>query len=362
MLILPDKLIKDLKDFFLELFIFLARRFHLSFVHFELGKTKFVSTLYKKRGKHSRTFVHSGMAGLTALGVMIAPVVANEFPGSEIDPWEVRSPAMVLSVSDQNTVTEVSDKIRGETVSYTVQTGDTLSMVAEKFGVSLETVLWQNSLTEKSKIKEGDTLEVLPVTGVSHKVAKGETVHSIAKKYDTSAQALVDFPYNTFTNDETFELAIGQVIVVPDGVKPAERGVPAPRRQFTTPNAGTVVASGSFAWPTSGGISQGFAWYHKGVDISNRSAPDILAADAGTVVVAGWPDNYGYGNRVVIDHGNGYRTLYAHMSSIYVNVGQTVNRGSAIGRMGSTGRSTGTHLHFEIINSGTYLNPLSVLQ
>ncbi|MFC1649625.1 peptidoglycan DD-metalloendopeptidase family protein [Patescibacteria group bacterium] len=361
MLILPEKLLKDIKEFFLELSKFLARHLHLSFIHFEIGKGKFVSTLYRKRGKHSRTFVHSGMAGLTAVGIMIAPVIANEFPGTEVNPWEVKSAETVLSVSDQNTVTEVSDKVRGETISYSVQNGDTLSSIAEKFGVSLETLLWRNELTEKSKIKESDILEILPVTGISHKVAKGDTVYSIAKKYDTSAQAVVDFPYNTFTNDETFELAIGQTVIVPDGVKPAERGY-TPRKRYIIPSAGAVVASGNFVWPTSGGISQNFAWYHKGVDIANKGAPDILAADAGTVVVAGWPDGYGYGNRVMIDHGNGYRTLYAHLSSVFVQPGQTVNRGSVIGRMGSTGRSTGTHLHFEVISNGAYLNPLTVLQ
>src|SRR5690606_11476883 len=95
-------------------------------------------------------------------------------------------------------------------------------------------------------------------------------------------------------------------------------------------------------------ISQGFRFYHQAIDIANKAGGAILAADAGTVTVAGWPDNYGYGNRVMIDHGNGMVTLYAHMSRIRVVVGQTVNRGDIIGDMGSTGRSTGTHLHFEV--------------
>ena len=105
-----------------------------------------------------------------------------------------------------------------------------------------------------------------------------------------------------------------------------------------------------------------FYWYHKGIDIANKAAPDVLAADSGKVVIAGWPDGYGYGNRVLIDHGNGYRTLYAHLSRIYVIPGQTVTRGSAIGKMGSTGRSTGVHLHFEVIKGGSYLSPLSMLK
>ena len=100
----------------------------------------------------------------------------------------------------------------------------------------------------------------------------------------------------------------------------------------------------------------------KGTDIANRGGPAVLAADAGRVIVAGWPDGNGYGNRVMIDHGNGYKTLYAHLSKIYVVQGQSVARGAAIGQMGSTGRSTGTHLHFEIIQNGVHLNPLNFLR
>ena len=215
----------------------------------------------------------------------------------------------------------------------------------------------------RNAIKVGQALEILPVTGISHVVKKGDTVYSIAKKYDSSPQAVVDFPYNVFTNDETFELAIGQTVIVPDGVKPAQLPSQAVARiKQTTPNAGTVVASGNFVWPTNGVITQGFFWYHKGIDIANVSLPAVLAADSGRVVVAGWPDNAGYGNRVVIDHGNGFKTLYGHLSKVYVVSGQTVNRGSAIGQMGSTGRSTGTHLHFEVIQNGVYLNPRNVLR
>lgn len=115
-------------------------------------------------------------------------------------------------------------------------------------------------------------------------------------------------------------------------------------------------------WPTSGRISQNFSWYHQAVDIANKSSPDILASQTGTVTRAGWGG--GYGNMVVVDHGNGYQTLYAHMvtGSVVVQVGQKINQGQKIGVMGSTGRSTGTHLHFEVISSGGKLNPLTVLK
>jgi len=350
---------EDIKLFFSELLIFTIRKLHLSFWRFEKGKGFMVEVLYRQRGKFARRFVHTGMAALAGLGMIIAPIVAKEFPGRSINPWEVNTQPVVLSAFAENAEmqTVISD-VRDKIIEYKVQSGDTLSKVAEKFGVSVETIRWQNSLT-KDSIKEGRILGILPVTGVSHKVRKGETVYSIAKLYDTSPQAVVDFPFNTFTNDETFELAIGQVIIVPDGVMPKAQ-VPTRIRQIT-PNAGTVVASGNFVWPTSGTITQRFVWYHKGIDIANSGAPDVLAADSGKVITAGW-SNVGYGNHVVIDHGNGYRTLYGHMQTIYVVSGQTVSRGARIGKMGSTGRSTGVHTHFEVILNGVYINPLNVLR
>lgn len=355
--------IKDIKYFVIELSTYIVKVLHLSFIRFESSKSFLATFLYRQRGKYAKRFVHSGMAGLAAMGVVIAPVIANEFPGTTLDPWDMPLSTSVLSHSVEKTgiSTDISAKTRDKIIEYSVLEGDTISSIAEKFGISTDTVLWQNDLSEKDRIKPGQILEILPVSGISHKVGKGDTVYSIAKKYDTSPQSMVDFPFNSFANDETFELAIGQTLIVPDGVKPAVKQT-APRIRQITPDAGTVVASGSFVWPASGSITQYFAWYHKGIDIANRTSPSILAADAGKVMVAGWPDGYGYGNRVIIDHGNGYRTLYGHLSSIYVIPGQSVSRGSAIGKMGSTGRSTGIHLHFEVIKDGVYLNPLSVLR
>jgi murein DD-endopeptidase MepM/ murein hydrolase activator NlpD len=361
-----NRLFENSSLFSYELTIFVIKKFHLSFLHFEAGKEFFVTTLYRQRGKYAKRLMHSGMAGLAGLSIVLAPIVAQEFPGRSIDPWTLPATAAVLSSSTQNTeisTTIYSDKVRGDIIDYQVQKGDTVSSIAEKFGISVDTIRWQNNLQSQDAIKEGQTLQILPLTGVSHTVKKGDTVYSIAKRYDVDPQVVVDYPFNTFTNDETFELAIGQIIIVPDGVKPAEvLWSPIARVKQITPNAGTVVASGTFVWPAGGTITQHFVWYHKAIDIANRAAPDILAADSGTVIVAGWPDNSGYGNRVVIDHGNGYRTLYGHLSKIYVVAGQTVARGNAIGKMGTTGHSTGVHLHFEVIKLGTYLNPLGVLQ
>lgn len=353
----------DLKLFWHELSHYLISNLHLSFIKFETKKSVFAAVLYRQRGKMARRFIHTGMASLTVLGMMMAPVIANEFPGQAVDPWKLPVQANVLSATtdNPNTQTQISDKVRDKITVYTVAEGDTVSNIAVKFGISEDTIRWQNGLSAKGNIKVGQTLEILPVTGILHKVVKGDTVYSIAKRYSSDAQGIVDFPYNSFSNDETFELAIGQTVVVPDGVMPSMTVTsPAVIRQIT-PNAGTVVAFGNFVWPTAGTITQRFTWYHKGIDVANHDGPNVLAADAGTVSVPAYMPG-GFGNYVIVDHGNGYKTLYGHMAQIYVASGQTVTRGAAIGKMGSTGRSTGTHLHFEVFRNGTELNPLEVLK
>jgi murein DD-endopeptidase MepM/ murein hydrolase activator NlpD len=258
-------------------------------------------------------------------------------------------------------VTLESEKNWNQVSEYTVKEGDTLSSIAGKFGVSLDSVKWANPSINWQKVKPGVVVAIPPVTGVVYKVKAGETVNSIAKKFQTEPQGIVDFPLNTFANDETFALVAGQTLIVPDGIMPDET-VTAPRlATVLTPDAGAVSATGSFVWPTQGRITQSFRWYHKGEDIANAIGTPILAADAGKVVTAGWT-NVGYGNHIIIDHENGYMTLYGHLSQINVVAGQRVARGALIGLMGSTGRSTGPHLHFEIRTSGGNVDPLGYLK
>jgi murein DD-endopeptidase MepM/ murein hydrolase activator NlpD len=353
-------LANDIKTFAIELSDFILKSLHLGFIRVEKKKGVFVSALYRQRGKLSQKITHGGMGVLAALGVMIAPVISQEFPGTKVNPWQAGGAPTVLSASTQDPGldTQISNKVRDSIINYTVIDGDTVSIIAQKFGVSADTVRWQNNLTN-DRIKVGDTIQILPVTGVAHKVQKGDTVYSIAKKYDAEAQAIADFPFNTFSNDETFELAIGQIVIVPDGVMPKVAATP--RIRQITPNAGSVVASGQFVWPTQGVITQYFSWYHPGLDIANNALPVDVAADSGQVIYAGW-DNTGYGYMVFIDHGNGFKTRYGHLSQIFVVSGQTVKRGSSIGKMGNTGHSTGPHTHFEIYKNGVRVNPLLYLK
>ncbi len=351
---------EDIKTFSFELSRFIFRSLHLSFLKFEEHKVVFATALYRQRGKKARQLTHISMATLTVVGGVLAPIIAQEFPNGRVDPWSISAAPEVLSASSDSLVgTQVSTKIRDSIFNYKVQEGDTISSVAQKFGISADTIRWQNNITG-DKIKVGSNLQILPVTGVSYKVQKGDTVYSIAKKFDAEAGPIIDFPFNSFANDETFELAIGQTVIVPDGVMPTGPAA-TPRARQITPDAGTVAASGQFVWPTNGVITQRFSWYHAGIDIANPAAPLNIAADSGRVIYAGW-DNTGFGLTIVIDHGNGYRTRYSHLSQIFVTVGQTVKRGDAIGRMGNTGRSTGTHTDFRIYLNRKEVDPLTYLK
>lgn len=360
-----------IRDFigFLKFFIWYVRnRFYGWFTHFELGKDVIVDLLYRKRGRYAKPFLHLAFVGLTFLVISVGPWILSS---SDSDSkFEDLKGTVATQAYGASFYTQQAEEVRryrgGEIITHYVIEAETLSDIAERYGLEVNTILWENDLGLNDKLKPGQELRILPVDGVRHKVARGETIYSIGKKYgleDSQTQMIIDYPFNEFSNDETFELAVNQYILVPDGIKKVEKKVsPFSVNIARTPNAGSVTALGNFAWPTSGGITQGYKFYHKAIDIANKGGGSILAADSGTVVVAGWVDNAGYGNRVMVDHGNGYVTLYAHLSSVQVQAGQTVSRGNVIGQMGSTGRSTGTHLHFEIRKDGSLLNPLQLLQ
>jgi murein DD-endopeptidase MepM/ murein hydrolase activator NlpD len=326
-------------------------------------KNQMAKLMYFQRGRFSQTFVNISMAFLFFLVIVFSGTLENLVINSEGS--ESSGSNYLLAAANKAAAnTLVSSLPKGETTEYRVQEGDTVSSIAQKFGVTMDTIIWENNLKSVDSIKIGQILKILPVSGVRHTVKRGESIYSIAKSYQVDAQNIIDYPFNTFANDETFALSAGQELIIPDGIKPKEIVI-----DKTTYTARTVapipgvVGEGNFMWPTGGVISQRYSWYHQAVDIANASHPDILASQGGTVVTAGWNAG-GYGNYVIVDHGNGYRTLYGHMlnNSIVVKPGQVVSQGQKIGVMGSTGRSTGTHLHFEVIGPGGKLNPLTVLK
>lgn len=335
---------------------------------FEHTKDGLVDLLMTRRGIHQRSFLHVGMVLLLAGVAIFAPIIKNEYPNLGIGakatfaetPSSVLNP--VTSISQIETSTQVSTKTRDKIENYKVKGGDTLSTIAQKFEISIETIRWANPdqiTSDKTLLHPGDQLQIPPVTGVVHKVKSGDTVYSIAKKYGVFAQNIVNFPFNTYADDETFALVIGSNIIVPDGVMPQEQ--PIAPIQYLQPVTLAAGGTGQFIWPTVGIITQYPVWYHMAVDIANPAAPVVIAADNG-VVVSRECLNWGYGCHIIIDHGNGYQTLYGHMQAFYVNLGDHVNRGQSIGQMGSTGHSTGTHLHFEVRRGGVLENPLNYLR
>ena len=362
---------REIVAFFGALAFYFTHRLKIAGLNFEKVKNFAVDILMVRRGANTSLFVHGSILGLAVVvlvtGGIISSggVVSGSYPGVPVSPLvagasDDLSSSGVIS-STVTPITVISDKPRDKIIDHEVKDGETISEVAKDYGVSEETILWENDLTAKSSIKPGQKLRILPVSGIAHKVVAGDTIYSVAKKYQANAQAVIDFPFNDVGDD--FQLTSGQVLIVPDGAPP-EKPKPLPTQYLASPGQNIAIAdlgTATFIWPASGDLAQYFSWYHPGLDISNLGGGPIRASDSGTVTVAGWPDNWGYGNRVVIDHGNGYTTLYGHMSSIYVSPGQKVSKGDVIGMMGSTGRSTGVHVHIEIRKDGAALNPLSIL-
>jgi murein DD-endopeptidase MepM/ murein hydrolase activator NlpD len=239
----------------------------------------------------------------------------------------------------------------GQIALHVVREGESLSVIASLYQVSVNTILWANDIKDASTIQPGDSLLILPVSGVQHKIAKGETLASIAKKYGADAEEIRAF--NGL--EEGVALASGQTLIIPGGDL-APKKADAPKK--SSGSAGTVakkpsssVTLGDWANPVPGAyVSQGVHGYN-GVDLAGiPNGTPVYAAQSGTVIVAksGGGYNGGYGNYIVVSHANGTQTLYAHLSSVAVAVGESVERGENIGGVGNTGRSTGNHLHFEV--------------
>jgi murein DD-endopeptidase MepM/ murein hydrolase activator NlpD len=232
---------------------------------------------------------------------------------------------------------------------YVVRKGDTIGQIAEMFDVSVNTILWANDLKKGAPLKEGDTLLILPISGVQHTVAKGETLATIAKKYKVDTITITSF--NGL--DINAVLAVGDELIIPDAEMPNDAAPST--KPGSKPGIGIVkngpskVISGFFINPVPELKRKSQGLHGKnGVDLAAPTGTRVLASGPGKVIFAKYGWNGAYGNLVILQHANGTKTLYAHLSQINVSSGQQVDRGQVIGLVGSTGRSTGPHLHFEV--------------
>lgn len=255
---------------------------------------------------------------------------------------------------------EAAQKFRDQPIEYIVQPDDTISSIAEEFEVTEETVMWQNNLSKYSIIRPGQKLIILPINGVAHTVVKGDTLASIAKKYKADEQKIIDYNKLADKNDIT----VGELLIIPEGQPYRPPIAPtrlAPIQQIFEQPTGPVEP-GKMLWPNGcHRITQYFSWRHVGLDIACPAGTPIRAADDGVVQKVLYEER-GYGHHLILDHGNGKTTLYGHMSTIFAKEGESVKQGQIIGLEGSTGHSTGPHLHFEVRFWGVRYNPLNYIK
>jgi murein DD-endopeptidase MepM/ murein hydrolase activator NlpD len=237
-----------------------------------------------------------------------------------------------------------------------VQAGDTLDSVAARFGLQRETLVWSNPELEAdtNSMYIGQALIILPVDGAYHTVQPGETLTEIARTYKVTVEAIAECEYN----GRGGEIAPGDQLVIPGGIKPY-------KPYFVRYEVGTIQRPESDAaphliWPVDGEISQAFWELHRAIDLAGDHGDVVVAVDEGQVVYASW-ESSGYGNLVIVDHGNGFVTYYGHLFGFYVDVGASVQQGEPLGVRGNTGRSSGPHLHFEIRHYGVQVDPLAYL-
>ena len=281
--------------------------------------------------------------------------------------------------------TTIPSRPRQEVIKYTVLEGDSVFGIAEKFGLKPETVLWGNYyilLDDPHGLQPDQELNILPVDGTYHEWQAGEGLNGIATYYGVTPEDIINYPSNNleaaaigdFANPN---IAPGTWLVIPGGrreyiVWSAPLGVtrdnPAIARVLGDGACGEIsggaVGFGTFVWPSNTHYLSGFDYRpdanHWGLDLAGNDGEGVYSTDAGVIVYAGW-NNYGYGNMIMVDHGNNFQSLYAHLSGISVVCGQSVGQGDLIGAIGNTGRSTGSHLHFEIRSLSSWVNPWDVL-
>jgi murein DD-endopeptidase MepM/ murein hydrolase activator NlpD len=272
--------------------------------------------------------------------------------------------------------TEPAD-FRPNVVTYTVQSGDFLFAIADKFKIKPETILWSNYATLKDNpevIIPGQVLNILPVDGLYYQWQAGDRLDTIAGAYGVTPEDIIFWPGNYLSPTIDVQnpgIVPGTWLVVPGGHREfKEWEIQIPRRTDNTPwvygGAGACttgpysgpVGTGVWSLPTASNwiVGNNYSAYHHGIDLYIALGEPIRAADRGVVVYSGW-NTWGYGNLIVVDHGNGWQTVYAHLNAVQVGCGGIVNRGETVGYGGSTGNSTGPHLHFEMVYNGVRVDP-----
>jgi murein DD-endopeptidase MepM/ murein hydrolase activator NlpD len=281
--------------------------------------------------------------------------------------------------------TNIPTRPRQEMVKYTVVEGDTVFGIAEKFGLKPQTILWGNYNTlvdDPHSLRPGQELNILPVNGVYYEWLGDISFSSWADFFGVTPQDILDYPGNHLNPDEISDynnpnLPKGTWLIIPGGKRDyttwynpvgVSREDPATARAWGPGSCGAVtggnVGTGAYIWPAPQHFLSGYDYLpdtnHWGIDIDGETGDPAYAADSGVVVYAGWND-YGYGNMIMVDHGNNWQSLYAHLSSIWVACGDSVVQGQTIGAIGSTGKSSGSHLHFEIMHGVSKVNPWNFL-
>jgi len=287
------------------------------------------------------------------------------FEVDQSDPYLVRFP---------ETRTIAPTRPRSQPVEYEVLSGDAVFSIAQKFNISPETLLWSNYdvlRDDPHSLNIGQVLRIPPTNGILYEWKEGDTIEIVARDFKAPVDDILNWAGNKLdlTNPE---IDPGDLVMVPGGQREFQQWVVptyAVGRSGTTSLPGGCEVSGPglygggwFIWPADNRYLSGNDYWsgHLAIDIAAGTGAAIYAADSGVVVYAGWNSN-GYGNVVMIDHQNGYHTVYAHLSSVGVSCGSSVFQGNVIGRAGSTGNSTGPHLHFEVRYLGGFLNPWTVL-
>lgn len=280
--------------------------------------------------------------------------------------------------------TTIPARARQDVTVYVVDVGDTLFGIAEKFGLKPETILWGNQFVlgdNPHNLRPEQELNILPVDGTYYRWSAGDGLNGVAKFFGVQPEDIVNFPGNNLTTDQVGDFASpnidpGTWLVIPGGTRefvtwsaPAiPRDNPGVAKVLGPGACGSIadgaVGAGLFIWPANKHFLSGFDYSpstnHSGIDIDGETGDAVYAADNGVVVYAGW-NNWGYGNVVVVNHGNGWQTLYAHLSAYNVGCGQSVFQGNVIGAIGNTGNSSGSHLHYEMMYNGTKVNPWDYL-